>query len=68
MGGHEAVRKLWRDYFMEVDAVLFMIDSAERSRFCEAKEELQGLLTDSSLQNIPIGILANKMELPVCFT
>jgi len=30
--GHEVVRNLWRDYFTEADAVIFVVDSAEPER------------------------------------
>merc|ERR1712065_8592 len=37
LGGHEAARKLWKDYFTVVDAVVYMVDALDRDRFPEAK-------------------------------
>lgn len=34
-------RKLWRDYFASgVDGVVFIVDAVDRTRFPEAKKEL----------------------------
>ena len=35
-----AARRIWRDYFAAVDAIVFMVDATDRGRFQEAKEEL----------------------------
>jgi len=32
------VRTLWRDYFFETDAIIFMVDSADLERMEEAKQ------------------------------
>lgn len=34
-------RKVWRDYFPVVDAVVFIVDVQDRDRFVESKEELE---------------------------
>ena len=35
-----AVRRLWRDYYMAADAIVFLIDASNRERFDEARKEL----------------------------
>jgi GTP-binding protein SAR1 len=37
LGGHEMARKIWKDYFANVDGVVFMVDAADRDRFYLAK-------------------------------
>jgi len=64
MGGHEAARRLWRDYLIDVSAIVFMVDAADRSRLPEARRELNGLLTDDSLQTVPMVVLGNKIDHP----
>ncbi|CRG98963.1 small GTP-binding protein sar1 [Plasmodium relictum] len=64
LGGHETARRIWKDYFAAVDAVVFMIDTTDRSRFDEAREELKQLLETEELSNVPFVVLGNKIDKP----
>eukprot|EP00696_Hemimastix_kukwesjijk_P018363 gnl/Hemi2/7226_TR2456_c0_g1_i1.p1 gnl/Hemi2/7226_TR2456_c0_g1~~gnl/Hemi2/7226_TR2456_c0_g1_i1.p1 ORF type:complete len:205 (-),score=60.24 gnl/Hemi2/7226_TR2456_c0_g1_i1:182-736(-) len=64
VGGQKRIRKLWRHYFSNTDALIFVVDSSDTERIKEAGEELQGIMHDSLMQGKPVLVLANKQDLP----
>lgn len=63
LGGHLNIRNMWTDYYSRTNAVVFMVDSADKNRFEEAKEELMVLLGEPELKETPFLVLANKSDL-----
>merc|ERR1712187_630872 len=64
LGGHETARLIWKDYFAAVDGIIFLVDSADRTRFPEAKEELGRLMEEPALAEVPFVVLGNKIDIP----
>lgn len=64
IGGQDKIRPLWRHYFYNVQGIIFVIDSNDKERIEEAREELYSLLDEEELKNCILLILANKQDLP----
>lgn len=64
LGGHEAARRIWKDYYADVDAIIFIVDAADRTRMPEAAEELRYLFETDALRSVPFAILGNKIDIP----
>ena len=65
MSGQGKYRDLWESYYDQSEAIIFVVDAADRLRIKVAKNELDMLLQNQGLisQEIPILFYANKMDL-----
>jgi GTP-binding protein SAR1 len=64
LGGHEAVRYLWQDYVATASAILFLVDASDSDRLEEAGYELEELIGEGVVADLPIALLLNKCDLP----
>ena len=48
--------------------MIFVVDSADRERIQEAKEELMRVLDTPEMRNVPLVVVANKQDLPGVYT
>jgi ADP-ribosylation factor-like protein 3 len=56
-------RPYWRNYYDQTDALIYVIDSADRKRMEETAVELQQLLDEERLSHVPLLVMANKQDL-----
>jgi len=64
VGGQEKLRTLWRHYYANTQALIFVVDSSDRSRLQEAAEELHRLIKEEELHDALLLVFANKQDLP----
>lgn len=64
IGGQKKIRGLWRHYYHDVDAIIFVIDSNDPDRIEEAQHELAMLMNQDLLKDAALLVLANKQDLP----
>ena len=65
VGGQDKIRPLWRHYFQNTQGIIFVVDSNDRDRVVEAREELQRMLNEDELRDAMLLVFANKQDLPV---
>ncbi|EGW33928.1 uncharacterized protein SPAPADRAFT_59312, partial [Spathaspora passalidarum NRRL Y-27907] len=64
VGGQDKIRPLWRYYFQNTQGIIFVVDSNDRDRISEAREELQQMLNEDELRDALLLVFANKQDLP----
>ncbi|CAF1621946.1 unnamed protein product [Adineta ricciae] len=64
IGGQKKHRYLWHYYHPGMEGLIFVIDSTDRERIDEVREEFDNILTFPYMVNVPILIIANKRDLP----
>jgi len=64
IGGQDKIRRLWKHYYQGTNAIVYVVDSNDRERIGDAKEELEKLLREEELQHAPLLVFANKQDLP----
>ncbi|KAF6208022.1 hypothetical protein GE061_016471 [Apolygus lucorum] len=62
VGGQSKIRPLWRHYYTGTHALIFVVDSSDRERIEEAKNELMRILNDRELSKAVILVFANKQD------
>ena len=68
IGGQKSIRAYWRNYYENTDALIYVVDSADRGRVEETGVELNLLLEEEELAEVPVLILANKQDLLTALT
>lgn len=61
-------RPLWRHYYQNTDALVLVVDSNDRERIGEVKDELDRMLAEDELRDAILLVLANKQDLPGALT
>ncbi|XP_067887582.1 ADP-ribosylation factor 1 [Heterodontus francisci] len=64
VGGQDKIRPLWRHYFQNTQGLIFVVDSNDKERVNEAKEELMRMLAEDELREAVLLLFANKQDLP----
>jgi len=63
IGGQKAIRAYWQNYYDSTDALIFVVDAADKKRVDEAGAELGQLLEEEKLAKVPVLVFANKQDL-----
>jgi len=63
LGGQESTRSIWDVYFVNTDAIIYVVDSHDET-YDDSKTQFYKLLKNEALKNAVILIYANKQDLP----
>ncbi|CAI5465785.1 unnamed protein product [Closterium sp. Yama58-4] len=63
VGGQEKLRPMWRNYFNNTDALIYVVDSLDRERVRQAAQEFQSIVNDPLMRNSALLVFANKQDL-----
>ncbi|KAJ8925335.1 hypothetical protein NQ315_009165 [Exocentrus adspersus] len=64
VGGQKSLRSYWRNYFECTDGLIWVVDSADKRRLEDCRNELHVLLQEERLAGATLLIFANKQDLP----
>ena len=64
VGGQDKLRPLWRHYFQNTNGVIFVVDSNDKDRVAQARDELAKMLSEDELRDAVLLVYANKQDLP----
>merc|ERR1712087_326612 len=64
VGGQDKIRKLWRHYYQGTNGLIFVVDSNDRDRIEDAREELSKMLVEEEMREAVVLVYANKQDLP----
>lgn len=63
VGGQKDQRNTWKHYYVGTNALVFVVDSADSSKFEESSKEFSKVIEDQYISGIPCLILGNKSDL-----
>ncbi|KAF8607775.1 putative ADP-ribosylation factor-like 2 [Ceratobasidium sp. AG-I] len=63
VGGQRTLRPYWRNYFEQTDVLVWVVDSGDRLRMNDCREELHVLLQEQRLAGSSLLIFANKQDI-----
>jgi len=64
VGGQDKIRPLWRHYYQNTQGLIYVVDSSDRERIAEAKDELHKMMNEDELRDAVLLVFANKQDLP----
>lgn len=65
MGGQDRLRPFWRNFcYNNVDAIIFVVDSADKDRLNIARDEVHKMLAEPTLDHTKLLVFANKQDAP----
>ena len=68
IGGQDKLRPLWRHYYSNTAAIIYVVDSSDRDRIEDSERELAKMMEEEELREAALLVFANKQDLPNAMT
>ena len=68
VGGQDKIRPLWRHYYQGTNGLIYVIDSNDRDRIEDAREELNKMMNEEEMRDAALLVFENKQDLPNAMT
>ena len=68
LGGQTSIRPYWRCYYLNTDAVIYVVDSQDKDRVGISKQELLAMLEEDELKDAILCVFANKQDMEGAMT
>ena len=62
VGGQDKIRQLWRHYYTNTQGIIFVVDSNDRDRIDDAREELHKMINDEELKDAQLFLVEPIIE------
>ncbi|CAJ1452542.1 unnamed protein product [Effrenium voratum] len=62
VGGQDKIRPLWRHYYQGTNGLIYVVDSNDRDRIEDAREELNKMLNEDEMRDAVLLVFANKQD------
>ncbi|KAL1303867.1 hypothetical protein AAFC00_000322 [Neodothiora populina] len=66
VGGQKTLRTYWKNYFEKTDTLIWVVDSTDRERMDDCRQELASLLLQERLTGASLLVFKNKSDVPGC--
>eukprot|EP01102_Stenamoeba_stenopodia_P000181 TRINITY_DN10143_c0_g1_i1.p1 TRINITY_DN10143_c0_g1~~TRINITY_DN10143_c0_g1_i1.p1 ORF type:complete len:198 (+),score=48.78 TRINITY_DN10143_c0_g1_i1:42-596(+) len=63
IGGQKSLRSYWKNYYEVTEGIIWVVDSADRLRLEDCKNELHQLLQEERLYGASLLVFANKQDI-----
>ncbi|KAF4553472.1 ADP-ribosylation factor-like protein 4 [Elsinoe fawcettii] len=63
VGGQKTLRTYWKNYFEKTDTLIWVVDSTDRERMQDCRNELKGLLLQERLMGASLLVFKNKSDI-----
>lgn len=64
VGSRDKARPLWRHYYQNCQAMIFVVDANDRDRIDEVKFELRRAMSEDELRDAVPSVVGNTRSLP----